>query len=160
VKNTNDLDTDELGNLVDVVALTGNADEERDRVEEVSQNELQGQALVDVQVVAPPGEQGVDQGNQRNDTHLRGHDHSCDLQTEPDSIGERVKGVGCLLGVVFGYGNVTSSERLLGLRIAKFGNGEGGRDRHDAGGDKGLRVDIHGKISHENGAGNGSESYR
>ena len=54
--------------------------------------------------------------------------------------------------------DAAGGERLLGLGPAQLGDGERGRDGHDARGDEGGTVDAKSDVGHEHGAGDCGEA--
>lgn len=137
-----DLDANEFGNFEQLVAR--NTQKESDRVHDVAQKQLQGQiwsaVLSNVEVPTPPAEKTVDQADESDNAEQSGHDHASDLDTEPSTVGESVQGVGRAVLIIIWHNNATGGDGFLGLRIAHLGYGQRGGDRHDAGGDEGLRV--------------------
>lgn len=152
-----DLLTDELADTKQVVI--GDAQQPGDGVENVAEDELEGELGVDhAPVAGPPAEEAVNEPHERDDAQQRGDDHAGDLQAEPRAVGERVQRVRRLVLLVVGHHHVARRERLLGLRVPHLRDGEGRRDRHDAGRDEGLRVQAHLDVGDEHGTGNGGET--
>ena len=154
------LDPDKFGNFEDVVVgVTGNTEEPGDGVANISNDQLDGQRwVVDVEVSAPPGHETRDQGNSGQDTEESCHDHTSDLDTEPGTVGEGVEGVGSAVLVVIGNDHTAGGQSLLGLWVTEFGDCKRSRDRHDTGGNHGLRVQTKGDVGNEDGSGDGGET--
>lgn len=151
----NDLDTNELGNVVELV--TGDTEEEGNGVEDVAKDLLKGQ-LLNVPETGKPAEEGVDQGNEGNDTQQVGKNGTGNHNSEPGTVGKSVQGVVGSLGLVVGDDDTTISQSGLLLRVSQLGGGQRGRNRHDTGGNQGLGRDAKGNVGNEHGTGNGSET--
>ena len=169
----NDLDTNELAD--DEEIILADTEEPCDWVEEVAEDELDGQVVCvgqvvwwlwgtdtgpDVDVLAEPGEDAVDHGEHGENDEEGGGNHTSHLKTEPSTHSEGVEGVlWLLLGLVTLWDDhAARGEGLLGFWVAELGDGEGGWDGHDAGGDQSLWVDTHTDVGGEDGTGNGSET--
>ncbi|KAH6603754.1 hypothetical protein Trco_007200 [Trichoderma cornu-damae] len=154
----NDLLGNELGNLEEI-AVSRNTEQEGHRVEDVGQDGLQSQGgVVDVDVVAPPGEEAVDEADGGEDAEERGDDGAANLDAEPGAVGEGVQGVFGLVLVVVGDDDAAGGQGLLRLGIAELGDGQGGGDGHDAGGDEGLGVEAEADVADQDGAGDCGEA--
>ena len=79
-------------------------EEEGDWPEKVTKDEFDGEFfswLVDVEVLAPPGEEGVYKAKKSQHTEKSGGNQTGNLETQECTVGERVKEVGWLLLAVF-----------------------------------------------------------
>jgi hypothetical protein len=115
------------------IGVLGNTEEEGDGIENVAKDELQSQRrFVDVEVLAPPGQKTIDKTDQRDDAEKRGDNSTSDLDTEPSTVGKGVQSILGLVLVVIGDDNTASSQGLLRFGIAQLGDGQRGRDGHDA----------------------------
>lgn len=97
-----DLDANDLTDGAEI--LCGHTEQPGHGVEDVSENELQGQrvGIEDLQVLAPPAEKAVDEADKGDDAQQGGRDHAGDLQAEPGAVGKGVQGVGGLVLVIVG----------------------------------------------------------
>lgn len=168
-----DLDTNELAH--DEKIILADTKEPCDWVEEVAEDELDGQVVwvdqivwwlrrtkagPDVDILAEPSKDAVDHGEQGENDQEGGGDHTSHLQTEPSTHSEGVEGVlWLLLGLVaLWHDHTAGSESLLGFWVAELGDGEGCWNGHDAGRDQSLRVDTHADVGSKDGASDGSET--
>jgi hypothetical protein len=128
-----DLDTDQTTDEEKILALARYTEQKSDRVEDVSEDEFQGEIVLAVQVdvAAPPGEQTVDHVQQRNNAQQRRDDHTGNLETEPCTVGESVQSVCSLVLLIVWDDNATSSKSLFLLGVTKLGESERGRNTHD-----------------------------
>lgn len=149
----------EPGNLEQFRLFAGDAEQERDREQAVTQNGLNGEFwVVNVEVSSPPGEETVDQAHSGNNAEERGDDGTGDLDTKPSTVGEGVEGVLSLVLVIIGNHDTASRKSLLGLRISHLGDGQGGGDRHDARGHKRLSVQTEADVTDQHGTGDGRKT--
>ena len=143
------------------IAVPWHAQQERDWIADVPDDQLDGEVrLDDAEVLAPPAEQAVDEAQQGEDAQQRGDDHARDLQAQPSAVGEGVQRVGRPVLLVVRDDDPARRQRLLGLRVAQLRDGQAGRDAHDAARDERLRVQAEADVGHQHGAGDGGEAGR
>lgn len=124
-----DLVSEKAGYTNEIVTSVGtvaaDTEEPGNWVENVSQDELQSKVVVAVQVevAAPPGEEGVDESDERNNAQESCDNHAGNLDTEPSTVRERVKHVGGLVLIIIRDNDTASSESLLFLRVSQLGHG-------------------------------------
>lgn len=139
----NDLHADQLAHQQDVIAVPIDAEKEGDGVEEISQDEFDGEVVLleriegaDIQIMPPPRQHRINDPQQTQNAQQTRDNHARDLQAQPPAVRERVQRVG---GTLFVFhcrdDDAPRRERLLGLGVAQLGDGEGGGDGHDAAGD-------------------------
>lgn len=170
---SNNLDTNELAD--DEEIILPNTQEPCDWVEEVAEDELDGQVVwidqvvwwlwrtetgSNVDVLAKPGENAVNHGEHGENNEEGGGNHTSHLKTEPSTHSEGVEGVLWLLLrlVALRDNHAAGGEGLLSFWVAELRDGEGGWNRHDAGRDQSLWVDTHTDVGGEDGTGNGSKT--
>jgi hypothetical protein len=120
----NDLDSDQLGNRQDV--RRRNSKEESQGVQDVSEDELQrkrvGSASGDTPELTDPSKKSIESVHGTDDTKHVTEDQSGDPQSEPSSVGERVKQVvTVILVVTLGDLDVAESLGDLGLWDGQLG---------------------------------------
>ena len=119
------------------IPVSWNTEQERNGVEDVSEDQLDAQGwAIDVQVFTPPSEQSIDEAEEGENAEESSDNHTTDSETEPRTVGESVETVRWLLLVVLGNCDFAGCESLFGFGVAELGDGEGGWDGHDAGGDE------------------------
>lgn len=73
-----DLDTNKLTDSAQI--LVGHTEQPSNRVQDVTKDELQGQGIFDdEEVLAPPGEESVNETDKGDDTEQSSNDHTSDL---------------------------------------------------------------------------------
>ena len=161
-KNThcNDLEADEAGNVEDIAP--GHTKKESDWVEDVANNQLDGEVVIasETNVASPPGQQARNEVQQRNDDKQGCNDHAGDLDSQPGAVSNSFKHVGALVSLVLRHNNLASGEALLFFGVAEVAESEGGRNRHDAAGNKHLCVQTEVDVSDQDRASNGRKPTR
>ncbi|TKW55004.1 hypothetical protein CTA1_13402 [Colletotrichum tanaceti] len=153
-----DLHADELGD--DEQVLVGDPETPGHRVEDVAQDELEGQGrVVDAEIPADPSQDAVDEGDEGDDAEEGGQDHAGHLEAEPGAVGKGVDGVGRLVVfVVVGHRDAALGQALLGLRVPQLRDGDAGGNGHDARRDEHLGVEAEADVAHEHRPGDGGEA--
>ena len=159
-----DLFRNKLCHLQDIITLPADAEQERDRVENVRKDGLQcelGPAVrSDVEVSAPPRQQAIGERDERDDTQQRGDDGTGNTETEHGTVGKGVQGILGPFLLVFRHDDLSGSEGFFDFRVPKFGNGEGSGNRHDTRRDERFGIETETNVPDEHGAGNGGEPAR
>lgn len=98
---SDNLDTDETADF-DEIWTSWDTEQESYGVHDISEDQFDGKIVfaIQVQVATEPGEKTVDERDECNDAEQRGQDHRSDLQTEPGSVGERMKRIGSLVRII------------------------------------------------------------
>ncbi|KAB8339104.1 hypothetical protein FH972_022040 [Carpinus fangiana] len=128
-----ELDADQLSDLEQIIALAGNAEEECNWVANVAQNEGERERrVVDIQVATPPAKQTVDESDETDDAKECRHDHACNLETQPATVGKGVESVGSLVLVIIRNDDAARSHQhgacdsceARSHDLVQFGNGQ------------------------------------
>ena len=139
---------------------TGDAHQERDGVEDVAKDELQGE-LGDAESTADPGKEAVGEVDEGEDREYVGQNLSGDDETEHGTIREGVERVGRLATAVFGTAiddDLATGDGLVDLGVAQFGDGNRSGDRHDGCSHQVLGRDTERDVGTQNGTGDGRET--
>jgi len=154
----NDLEADQTGDVEDVAPR--DTKQEGDRVEDVADNQLDGEVVVSVEtnVASPPGQEARNEVQQRNNDKEGCDDHAGNLDSQPGALGKSFQNVGTLITLVLGHDDLASGETLLFLRITEVAESQRSRDGHDAAGNEHLCVQAEVDVGDQNGASDGRET--
>lgn len=120
----NDLQPDQLRDL-EQIPVTGNSKQEGDRITDIPNDQLDGQwRIVDIQIMAPPGQQSVAKTDEGDDTEQRRAHHACNLDTQPGTVGKGVQSVSRAVLVVVRNDDTAGSQGLFFLWPAHLGDGK------------------------------------
>lgn len=156
---SDDLDTDETADF-DEIWTSWDTEQESYGVHDISEDQFDGEIVVaiQVQVATEPGKKTVDERDECNDAEQRGQDHRSDLQTEPGSVGERMKRIGSLVRIIVRNDDLARCQRLFFLGIAHLGCSERSGNGHDTRRDQSLWVQSHTNVCHQDRSCNRGES--